>query len=160
MHHILQTSKFTPLIHAAQAALTVLHEGYVHADTPAALAKCSAAANRLQGALNESIVAIDDAVRTDSPFLRYRVEILGMYGTAYRLQALVLHLFNSGHSMRLSDLLINADEHHRRIALELIASYASHGENDPQFMALAAEIFDRRKAADREAEAEAQALAA
>jgi hypothetical protein len=81
-----------------------------------------------------------------SPFIAYRNEILGHYSTARRLQDLTLHLWNSGNPLRLSDLLMNADTRHRLIALEMIASYSSLGENDPDFMRLADEIRDMREA--------------
>ncbi|MDO8933355.1 MAG: hypothetical protein Q7U97_13255 [Rhodocyclaceae bacterium] len=82
----------------------------------------------------------------DSPFLRHRDVILGHYSTATRLQSLVLHLWNDGNEVRLANLFGNADEKHTRIALELIASYTRHGENDAHFMRLANEIRDMRAA--------------
>lgn len=93
-----------------------------------------------------------DSMRTalieyDSPFLRYRKEILGSYTTAQRLAALTLHLWNSRNPVDLAFLLSGADQRHQRIALELIASYAEHSESDPHFMNLADEIRDLQKAA-------------
>lgn len=142
MHHILQTSKFTPLIHAAQAALGLLDSGAAFADTPEKTAECIAVTNRLQQSLNSAIVAVADAAQDGSPFLRHRSVILGRYATAERLQALVLSLYNSHNKVDLARLLRNADERHQRIALELMASYAEHGENDRHFMNLADEIRD------------------
>ena len=83
----------------------------------------------------------------ESPFLRHREVILGHYSTANRLRKLVLHLWNDGNEVRLANLFGNADKEHTRIAMELIASYASQGENDPHFMHLADEIRDLQKAA-------------
>ena len=79
-----------------------------------------------------------------NPFVEYRAEICGGYSTAQRLAALVLHLYNGyAHGVRLDNLLANADARHARIALELMAWYACHGENCPEFMALARELAAR-----------------
>lgn len=79
-----------------------------------------------------------------SPFIRYREQIMGGYSTAYRLANLVLHLFNGNKwTLDITSLLANADEQHTRIALELQAWYATHGENDVAFMAMAREILRR-----------------
>lgn len=75
-----------------------------------------------------------------SPFLRYRREVLAEGDMAQHLRALVLNLWGGLPGLNLFVMFINADEHHTRIALEMIASYTRHGECDPQFMALAAEI--------------------
>lgn len=79
-----------------------------------------------------------------SPCKTYRREILSDYSTAQRLASLVLHLYNGNNPVRLDNLLANADQHHTRIALELLESYSIWGENDPDFMALAEEIKERR----------------
>lgn len=79
-----------------------------------------------------------------NPFEAYRREICGGYSTAYRLAALVKHLYNgAAHAVRLDNLLANADEHHSRIALELMAWYAEHGENCAVFMDLARHLVER-----------------
>lgn len=82
-----------------------------------------------------------------NPFVTYRAEICGRYSTGQRLAALTLHLYNgAAHGVRLDNLLSNADEHHTRIALELLAWYAKHGENCPEFMALARDLREREAA--------------
>lgn len=87
------------------------------------------------------------ALAQQNPFVAYRAEITGGYSTAQRLAALVLHLYNAArHGVRLDNLLSNADEHHTRIALELLAWYAKHGENCPEFMALARDLREREAA--------------
>lgn len=86
---------------------------------------------------------IDDADTIASPFLRYRREILGNYSTAEHLRALVMNLWG-GQPANLSKLFTGADEHHTRIALECIAHYSQHGENDTFFMTLASEILDQQ----------------
>lgn len=79
-----------------------------------------------------------------NPFVQYRAEICGGYSTAYRLAALTLHLYNgAAHPVRLDNLLSNADEYHTRIALELLAWYARHGENCIDFMDLARYLVER-----------------
>lgn len=90
--------------------------------------------------LAENVTAILAEQKPVSPFLRYRTEILGQYDTAECLRALVLNLWG-GRPCNLSWLFMQADEHHTRIALDLIASYAHYGENDGNFMALAGEII-------------------
>jgi hypothetical protein len=42
--------------------------------------------------------------------------------------------------MDLGSLVRNSDERHRGIAMELIASYAAYGEDDPDFMTLCSHI--------------------
>lgn len=87
-----------------------------------------------------------------SPFKTYRREILSGYSTAQRLAALTLHLWNGAYPVRLDTLFANADQHHTLIALELMESYATWGENDPDFMALGREIYQRDYANRDEAE--------
>lgn len=82
-----------------------------------------------------------------NPFVTYRAEICGGYSTAHRLAALVLNLYNgAAHGVRLDTLLSSADEKHTRIAMELLAWYARHGENCPEFMALARHLREREAA--------------
>ena len=82
-----------------------------------------------------------------NPFIAYRAEICGGYSTAQRLAALVLHLYNgAAHGVRLDNLLSNADARHTRIALELLAWYAKHGENCIDFMKLARHLLEREAA--------------
>jgi hypothetical protein len=96
--------------------------------------------------LAASAKLIGDADTIASPFLRYRREILGHYGTANHLRAMVMNLWG-GQPANLSKLFMGADEHHTRIALECIAHYSQHGENDTFFMTLASEIMDEQIAA-------------
>lgn len=92
--------------------------------------------------LKESAEALaNEEKKIVTPFLRYRQEILGNYETAKRLRALVMNLWG-GRPANIGLLFQGADERHTRIALECIVSYATHGENDSQFMGLASEIFD------------------
>lgn len=97
-------------------------------------------------ALQESAKGVTDEIRNFSPFLRYRNEFFGDHETAGRLRALVLNLYGcqpaESQSVSLSELFINADEHHARIALECIAYYAQHRERDTFFCTLASEILE------------------
>ena len=82
-----------------------------------------------------------------NPFVAYRAEICGYYSTGQRLAALTLHLYNgAAHGVRLDNLLSNADAHHTRIALEMLAWYAKHGENCIDFMDLARDLREREAA--------------
>lgn len=93
-----------------------------------------------------------------NPCTDYRAQICGGYSTAQRLAALVKHLYNgAAHPVRLDNLLANADERHTDIALALIKHYAAHGENCPEFMALARHLVERDQAAAERAAAEADA---
>lgn len=83
----------------------------------------------------------DLEAESENPFVAYRDQITGGYSTAHRLAALVLNLYNgAAFAVRLDTLLSSADEKHARIALELLAWYARHGENCPEFMALAGQL--------------------
>ena len=94
--------------------------------------KCVAAFNLLQ----ESAAAVTDERKDVSPFLRYRSDIMAPGPMAERTRSVVMNLW-SGRQCNLSALFMNADPHFTRIALECIASYANHGENDRHFMAVA-----------------------
>lgn len=145
MAHIVETSKLTPVIASAQQLLDLLQSGELVSDEPAAQAKSTELADRLQADIDVAVRAIAVGVAGASPFLRHRSVILGNYGTAERLQQLVLNLWNGNFPVSLGMLLANADQRHKHIALELITSYAEHRENDPHFMNLAAEIRDLRR---------------
>lgn len=130
------------LLTAAQQVLDAINDGVFHAATETQVDRAVAVSDQL--AERVTSVYSDMSINDTSPFARYRKEIFGYYSTAERLQALTLHLWNSSNEVNLASLLINADEKHRRIALEMIASYSVWGENDPAFMMLANEIRDRR----------------
>ena len=87
-----------------------------------------------------------------SPFKTYRREIMSGYSTAQRMAALTLHLWNDAYPVRLGSLFANADERHTQIALELMESYSVWGENDPDFMALGREIYERDIASNKSKE--------
>lgn len=142
MLHLLETSKLTPVLTSAQRLLDMIENGTLFSEDPADKAEAVIVADRLQTNITEAVRALSDVTRDVSPFLRHRREILGSYTTAQRLAALTLHLWNSHNEADLPCLLRNADRRHKAIALELIASYAEHGENDPLFMHLADEIRD------------------
>lgn len=83
----------------------------------------------------------------ENPFVAYRAEICGGYSTGQRLAALTLHLYNgAAHGVRLDNLLSNADARHTRIALDMLAWYAKHGENCIDFMDLARHLLEREAA--------------
>lgn len=83
-----------------------------------------------------------------SPFLSHRREIL----THDDLSNLVLHLWNHRNPVCVGQLFWDGDKRTKRITLDLIASYASLGESDPDFMRLADEIRDMRAAEPRKPE--------
>lgn len=124
---------------AAQQLQSMMDDGTIPAacngGKPEQLDAAVAAFDRL----TEATARVIAEQKQVSPFLRYRQEILGNYDTASRLRDMVMNLWN-GRQANLSLLFHNADERHTRIALECIASFTGHGENDHHFMALADEI--------------------
>lgn len=138
MLSIHSSSEVARLTKAGSDVLALIQSGEMFADTEEAKAGATEAADRLEQAISRLME--DDHGHTRSPFHRYREEILGGYGTAAKLRALVMHLWNSSYQVRLANLFGCADEHHTRIALELIVSYTRHGERDPNFMNLADHI--------------------
>lgn len=142
MLHVLETSKLTPVLTSAQSVLDLIDNGVLMSDAEPHKAQATIATDRLQRALHGAAFELSESVSRTSPFLRYRDVVLQEYDTALKLRALVLHLWNDGWPVRLGNLMANADARHKRIAFELIASYAEHGENDPHFMHLAEEIRD------------------
>lgn len=138
---VVSLSKIRKACTAAQNLLTLLHDGTM-AD---AFARQQGHAAHLSvtgfDVMNDTATALLNEIKEVSPFLRYRVEILGQYDTAARLRDLVMNLFG-GRPANLSLLFMNADEHHTRIALECIARYTRYGENDAHFMSLSRDIFE------------------
>lgn len=107
------------------------------------LMKLLAAAGEFEGytQIESCVAAMRDEIKEVSPFLRYRKEVLDDYNTtAKALRRLVLNLWNGMEGLNLSRLFWTADPLHRRVALEMIASYSQRGEKDPAFMALAGDI--------------------
>lgn len=80
------------------------------------------------------------AVPWVSPFRVHRSIIMANYGAASKLRRFVLSLYN-GHAfpVDLSDIS-GLDKKHFGIVLELMGSYHKLGENDADFMSLAADI--------------------
>ena len=80
-----------------------------------------------------------------SPFARHADKLSGNYSTSLRLQSLVLHLYNDEDwPVRLGSLFWGADEEQTQAALEMMASYARLGENDPAFMEVARRLAEKR----------------
>ena len=82
-----------------------------------------------------------------SPFRVYRDKIVAYHGTALRLQAVGLNLYNSGvwarrKGVHLDNLIANADAEHVEILIDLLRSYAKRGENDADFLALGRELAE------------------
>ena len=110
----------------------------------AALEQIAGACDQGAGLACAKNATYDPQAEPQNPFVVYRAEICGHYSTAQRLTALTLHLHNGRrHGVRLDNLLSSADERHTRIALEMLAWYAKHGENCPEFMSLARELVER-----------------
>lgn len=143
---VIPRNRFRRLIGAAQNVQALLDDGTLAA----------AFGDRTEGnspvlaatafdILAEHVAAISEDQKEVSPFLRYRKETMGNTPVAEQLRGLVLNLWGlrgNRPGFYLSALFAVADEHHKRIALEMIASHANHGEADPQFIALASEVRD------------------
>jgi hypothetical protein len=91
-------------------------------------------------ALLQSAALVVEQISDASPFLRYRREILADCNSGAGLRALLLNLYQGRQGINLSAFFMGADEHHTRIALDMLASYTKLGENDQHFMALGYEI--------------------
>lgn len=140
---VIPRTRLRRLIGAAQNVQSLLNDGTLAAafgDRPEG--NSPVLATTAFDVLAEQVAAIGEDQKEVSPFLRYRKEIMGNNPTAGRLRGLLLNLYGLRSARNLNVLFTNADEHHKRIALELIASYAHHGDNDPQFIALAGEVRD------------------
>jgi hypothetical protein len=147
MLHIFETSKLTPVLTGAQNLLDMIQTGQLFSEVERDKEDAVLVSDRLQRAIEAAVRELADASHNASPFLRYRKEILGGYSTAIRLQNLVMNLWNDNFPCQMGRLLCNADAKHKRIAFELIASYARHGEGDEHFMQLAEEILDLQQVA-------------
>lgn len=88
-----------------------------------------------------------------SPFMAHRDKVLGHYGTASFLRAVVLALWN-GTDYKVGLSRINSlDQEHYTALMEMITQYRHAGESDPAFMALAddvrARVAEEKRAAER-----------
>jgi len=83
-----------------------------------------------------------------SPFLQHRDKFFMGGSTSARLQAVVLNLYNGNANpvVDLGRLLANADQSNAQILLNLLSHYWKHGENDKEFMSLARELDDLKRA--------------
>lgn len=91
----------------------------------------------------------------ESIFVIHRATILRQE----RLQALVLHLYNSSEwNFNLGDQLTQLDPENLEIAIAMMRSYHQHGENDPDFLDLGRKLADYRIERRRQFDAELAAL--
>lgn len=81
----------------------------------------------------------------DSPFKRHRALVLGYNGTAVALQGLVLNCWGGSSFPVALSKLCQVDAAYRVAASEMLEHYMRNGENDKAFMALAAELVERRR---------------
>jgi len=72
-----------------------------------------------------------------SPFITHKDKILGGYGTARWMRQLVLAMWNGDKYKAGMSKLSNLDDAHFNAAIELMTWYREHGENDPDFIAVA-----------------------
>ena len=80
----------------------------------------------------------------ESPFITHRDKVLGHYGTAAWLRAVVLAMWNgSGYKIGLSNLT-GLDRNHFEAFLDMVKGYHDRGESDPAFMLLADECRARK----------------
>ena len=137
-----QTQKVQKLCASAQSIQALIDDGTLAEAFTRGESHASNLVVTAFDALSLSAGMVMNDVKYVSPFLRYRREALADDSIGSLLRALVLNLWNGQRGISLGELFTNADEHHTRIALEMIAGYTRLGENDQQFMALAAEIRD------------------
>lgn len=92
----------------------------------------------------EVIIITPRSSRKVSPFVTYRKQILGDYGTAGRLRQGVLSLYNWKNGFPLGSTS-EFDDKHYAIFLELVNHYRIFGESDKEFLSLAEYIVDHYK---------------
>lgn len=140
---VVSLNRLRRLCAAAQNVQALIDDGTI----PAAFAKAEVEHDKTLAvaafdALTENTNQVCEQLKEVSPFLLYRREILTDDERGHGLRRLTLNLWNGAQGLNLSAFFMNADEHHTRIALEMIASYTKLGENDQHFMVLAMEIID------------------
>ncbi|MRR49414.1 MAG: hypothetical protein EG825_00640 [Rhodocyclaceae bacterium] len=143
---VIEASELHSLVTTGRQLLDLIQHGnLVAAEDDIALARCTGVTNLLDAHLADVEGLLID--QSASPFAEHRETLIhGGYSTARRLADLSLHLWNDSNPVALARLFGNADTRHTRMALEIIAAYASEGENDPAFMALGNELRDQRRA--------------
>lgn len=138
---VLPQTPVRKLLGATANMIELLGDGTLSAACSTAEPEATARAVVAFDQLAETANAVCNEIKGVSPFIRYRREIMAESTTGHNLRWLVLNLRNDQPGIiGLSYLFATADDYHKRIALDLIASYANRGEADPHFMALASEI--------------------
>ncbi|MBI2307542.1 MAG: hypothetical protein HYU78_09580 [Rhodocyclales bacterium] len=138
---VLPQTPIRKLLGAAANMIELLGDGTLPAACATAEPEATARAVVAFDQLAETANAVCNEIKGVSPCLRYRREIMADTVAGKLLRSLVLHLgIGSGISLRL--IVAGVDDYHKRIALDLIVAYANVGDNDPHFMALAAEIAE------------------
>lgn len=87
----------------------------------------------------------------ESPFSRHRDLVLGYYGTASWLRAVVLALWSGSTNPVSLSRIGGVDERHFNAFLEMLRHYWQFGENDDAFMSLAQEVLARHEEEQRAA---------
>jgi hypothetical protein len=80
----------------------------------------------------------------DSPFAKHADLLLQHdHSTAQRLARCVLSLYNGEEWPCRLDWIATFDAPHLQILLDMLVSYCRYGENDPHFMNLGRQLWDR-----------------
>lgn len=128
------------LCFAAQNVQKLIDDGTLQNSFSGSDPQATQAAIAAFDALAENTSIVLDERKEISPFLRYRREILGHEQMATDLRALTMNLWN-GCECKMNLIFSNADQHHMRIALELIASYTRLRNRDTYFTSIVQEII-------------------
>lgn len=135
---LLQNQLHSPmmrLITSSLGVIAVAHDGTLfHQKSDAQIQKVVEALDRLE---EDTALAVKSLPKEVSPFLRYRMEILGNTVAGLNLRYLVCHLSGdkSYQYFDIARVLQEFNSHHAMIALELIHAYAIN-PHDSTFLLL------------------------
>lgn len=141
-HRIITANKLQRLLGAAANLQGLMDDGTLAAAFEARDPDCTNDAVTAFDALTTARVVVAGEIKTASPFLRYRREILAESTTGALLRRLVLSMYGTATTLNLRAVAERLDDTTARIALELLTAYLANGDRDSQFMSLAIEIAE------------------
>lgn len=138
-HRIITGNKLQRLLGASANLQTLMDDGTLAAAFEARDPDCTNLAVTAFDALNTARTVVDEEIKSASPFLRYRREIMAATPAGAALRILVLSLYGRV-AVAIRDLFEHFGEHDCRVALECLTSFSANGDRDSQFMSLCLEL--------------------
>lgn len=138
-HRIITANKLQRLLGAAANLQGLMDDGTLAAAFEARDPDCTNQAVTAFDALTTARVVVASEIKTASPFLRYRREIMASTPGGMALRLLVMSLYGETHVANRT-LFEHFSEHECRVALECLTSFATNGDRDSQFMSLGLEL--------------------